>query len=131
VDAAHVEIVRALCDDLASISGVIYAACERRGASNIGEAGDRSSLLSGPVTSTLREELVPVTTELVFRVIYDDRAKATQVQASVDGARTTLLRLLKRSLPDWVPPHGTPPTGGGGGAAAQAGLASARRTRLN
>jgi hypothetical protein len=50
VTPQQVELVRELCNDLASTKGVVYAALERLGASNIGEMIDYAALTSPPAT---------------------------------------------------------------------------------
>ena len=107
-------MVRAICDDLASTPGVVYAAVERRGSSSIGETVDYDALRGGPVLADLREELLPITDVLVIRVIYGGHAEPEEVQIAAGWARATLLRMLRRDGPvgPLLPPSGRGPAGG-------------------
>jgi hypothetical protein len=131
VDAPQVEVVQALCDDLASMSGVLYAACERRGAATIAEGGDRRCLFSGPFWG-LQQELVAVVRGIVFRVVYDEHARGADVQTATQWAGTTLRRLLERQEPGTMPPPrggNLPPGGLAGAAPAQIGVHDGARKR--
>ena len=129
MDAAQVEVVRALCDDLAAMEGVVYAAVERRGGATIGEGGDRGALLRGEIVSAMREELVAVGAGLVVRIVYDERADEAKVRSVAEWARTTLRRLLAdRERPFPGTPTGTPPSGTSG-APAQIGVYDGARKR--
>jgi hypothetical protein len=99
VDAQQVEAVQAICEDLASMPAVVYASFERKGGVAIGEAGDRKVLLSGPVKSGLMEELVPVSTGLVLRVVFEEGANVEVVRARAERARAALAMLITHGAP--------------------------------
>ncbi len=109
----QVELVRELCNDLASTKGVVYAALERLGASNIGEMIDYAALSEGPALVGFREELLPIAHALVLRVIYTKVAKAQDVKAATDLARLVLLRILRSgdSVGFLAPPRSGGPSG--------------------
>jgi hypothetical protein len=134
VNAAQVEVVRALCEELATEPGVVYVACERRGGATLGEAGDRRALLSGPIVSTLGEELVPVGAGVLLRIVHGATGDATRMRLVGTWARDTIRRLLAQTT---LPPvgGGTPPTpsrgGGFGPASAQISATDRARRRWN
>jgi hypothetical protein len=109
VDAPALELARSLCEHLAGLSGVVYAALERQGAATLCEAGDRRALVTGPVKSHLAEELVVVAPRLVLRVVYDEARWNPDLFSHVESARTTLRLALRGAAP--LPPSngGAPP----------------------
>jgi hypothetical protein len=134
MDAPQVEVARALCDDLALVHGVVYVAVERRGGPTIGEAGDRKSVLSGPIKSALQEELVSIGGGLLLRVVYGSATDRDRLETSVRWAKDTIRQMLRRSAggtPGMVPPQrgGAPPSGISGAAPAQVGVNDGARKR--
>jgi hypothetical protein len=129
MNANQVEVVRAICDDLASTPGVVYAAVERRGSSNIGEAMDYEAIHGGPILADLAEELLPVTDAISIRVIYGAGTEVAEVQTAAGLARRALLRMLRQDDPvgPLVPPGGAAPPSGAASAPAMVSAPRARK----
>jgi hypothetical protein len=115
VDAFVVRFARSVCEHLARLKSVVYAALERQGAATICEAGDRRAILTGPVKSHLVEELVVVAPGLVLRVVYDEARWNPDIFSHIKTARLTLMEALGAL---WVAGDGPLPPSGGGAAPA-------------